>query len=66
MSILTINNILDKYKKISEIRKCDEIFNKPHINSKKASNAMLAYAYGILKDDILVQIDDTLFGSASD
>jgi len=43
----------------------DGIFTKPNIPSKKLKNA-LGYASGVNPNDVLILIDDTVFGGAKD
>lgn len=43
----------------------DKIFTKPNIPSKKLNNA-LGYASGVNPNDVLILIDDTVFGGAKD
>ncbi|WP_449117793.1 hypothetical protein [Pseudomonas viridiflava] len=49
---------------IGEIGKADKIYVKPRIPKDKARNAILAYAEDITYDDIIVLIDDTVFGNS--
>lgn len=43
----------------------DKIYVKPNIPSKKLNNA-LSYASGVVPEDVLILIDDTVFGGARD
>lgn len=59
----TIISIVENYK----VRiKDDAIFFAPEIPPKKLSNALDAYAKEAVFEEILVLIDDTLFGSATE
>lgn len=49
---------------IGEIGKADKIYIKPRIPRDKARNAILSYAENLDYDDIVVLIDDTVFGNS--
>lgn len=49
---------------IGEIGKADKIYIKPRIPRDKARNAILSYAEDLDYDDIVVLIDDTVFGNS--
>ena len=43
-----------------------KIFSKDTLDSKKLANAIAEYAHDVSESDVLVQVDDTVFGSAKD
>ncbi|KTB91576.1 hypothetical protein AO073_01500 [Pseudomonas syringae ICMP 11293] len=49
---------------IGEIGKADKIYVKPRIPRDKANNAISSYAEELNYDDIVVLIDDTVFGNS--
>ncbi len=59
-----INEILKKYRNTFTSTN-NSIYYAPDIPPRKANNA-ISYTNGISPDDILVLIDDTVFGSAKD
>lgn len=65
MSDLT-NNLLEDLSKDITLSRCPKIFIKPNIPSKKLSNALSSYANNIKEEDVLLLVDDTVFGSAKD
>jgi hypothetical protein len=65
MSALT-NTLLEDLSKDITLNRCPKIFIKPNIPSKKLSNAVLSYANNIKEEDVLLLVDDTVFGSAKD
>jgi hypothetical protein len=64
----TSDNFIDKIIKINRYIFSDEkhILITPFIDEKKANNAIKRYANKITLSDILILIDDTVFGSAKD
>ena len=46
------------------LSKADKVYIHPLIPRSKTSNAISAYCYDISHDDILVIVDDTVFGSS--
>ena len=46
--------------------KDSHIFFQPDIPQKKLRNALISYAEGVQEQDVLVLVDNTVFGSAKD
>lgn len=55
------NNIFSKYQLDTS-----KIFCKGHIPEKKMANVLGSYAKNIKREDILILVDDTVFGGAKD
>jgi len=58
---LNISTIVNKYR---EKIKDDKIFFAPYIPNKKLRNAMNSYASGVNAAEVLLLVDNTVFGSA--
>ena len=56
----------DKIRKILSWMRGDSIFKAGHLNKKKVLNAMASYANNVKIEDIILHVDDTVFGGAKE
>lgn len=61
-----LKNMILNLDGTSGLLNLDGVFIYPNIPSKKLTNAIKSYAGDIMPDDVMVLLDDTLFGSASE
>lgn len=63
----TAKGLLDRFSsEFEEIGNSKGIFLKGNIPEKKLANAIQAYANGVSQDEVILLLDDTVFGSAKE
>lgn len=63
----TVEGLIDKFSpELEEIRNSKGVFIKGNIPEKKLMNAIQTYANGVPPDEVILLVDDTVFGSAKE